>query len=59
MNSDLTWQLFGYVGCRPTPKWLIYGGYRHLAIDYESDNQAEFFYDMEVGGPVLGAGYNF
>jgi hypothetical protein len=59
VSSDLTWQLYGYVGYRPTPKWLIYGGYRHMKIDYESDNQAKFFYDMAVGGPVLGVGYHF
>ena len=59
VSSDLTWQLYGYVAYQPSSEWLVYGGYRHMEIDYEADNQAKFFYDMAFGGPVLGVGYNF
>ena len=59
ISSDLTWQLYGYVGYQPTNEWTIYGGYRHMKIDYEANNRASFFYDMAIAGPVLGVAYSF
>lgn len=59
VNSDLTWQLGGYVGYQPSERWIIYGGYRHLKIDYDSDGSNEFFYDMAVSGPLAGVGFSF
>lgn len=59
VSSDLTWQLYGYVGYQPSREWSIYGGYRYMKIDYEADNRTNFFYDMAVGGPVLGVAYAF
>ncbi len=59
VSSDLTWQLAGYVGYQPSERWIFYGGYRHLKIDYESDGSNKFFYDIAISGPLLGIGFNF
>jgi len=59
VGSDLTWQAYGYVGYQPAKQWHIYGGIRYLSIDYDSDNSRGFFYDTNIGGPVLGVGYSF
>ena len=59
VSSDLTWQLYGYVGYQPSREWTVYGGYRYIKFDYEADNRAKFFYDMAIGGPVFGVAYDF
>ncbi|MBV1916175.1 MAG: porin family protein [Pseudomonadales bacterium] len=59
VGSDLSWQLSGFVGYMPSKNWNLYGGYRHLDIDYKSDNAKKFFYNVTVSGPLLGFGYHF
>ncbi len=46
VGSELNWQLGAYFGYKPTQNWNLFGGYRHLAFDYKSDNASQFFYDM-------------
>ncbi len=54
-SSDLTWQLFGGVGYRFS--WGdIRLGYRYLKYDLGNDKAME---DLELSGPVFGAGFRF
>ena len=46
VGSELTWQLGAYFGYKPSANWNLFGGYRHLAFDYESDDASQFFYDL-------------
>jgi len=59
VGSDLTWQLAGYFGYMPSKNWNLFAGYRHIDVDYESDNEKKFFYDIAISGPLIGFGYNF
>ena len=59
VGSDLSWQLAGYFGYMPSKNWNLYAGYRHLDIDYKSDNDKKFFYDIATSGPLIGFGYHF
>ncbi len=59
VGSELTWQLGAYFGYNPAPNWNLFGGYRHLAFDYESDDANQFFYDLSVSGPLLGVSFKF
>jgi len=56
VSSDITWQVLAGVGYSINDCWTIVGGYRHQYVDYENDG---FLYDLDIGGPVLGAVYNF
>ena len=59
VGSDLTWQLGAYFGYKPSPNWNLFGGYRHIVFDYESDDANQFFYDMSISGPLLGVSFRF
>ena len=59
VGSELTWQLGAYFGYKPAQNWNLFGGYRHLAFDYESDDASQFFYDLSVSGPLLGVSFRF
>jgi hypothetical protein len=59
VGSELTWQLGAYFGYKPSPNWNLFGGYRHLVFDYESDDPSQFFYDMAISGPLLGVSFKF
>lgn len=59
VGSDLTWQAYGFIGYEPTRNWVLFAGYRHLYMDYDSGNDNGFFYDMAISGPMAGAGYQF
>lgn len=59
VGSDLSWQLAGYFGYMPSKNWNLFAGYRHLDIDYKSDNDKKFFYDIATSGPLIGFGYHF
>jgi len=50
-GSKFTWQAVGFAGYDFGTCCSITGGYRHLDVDYESD---EFVYDVYVTGPTLG-----
>ena len=61
IDSFVMWQDNFWVGTGADTFFqaYVYGGYRHMKIVYEADNLPNFFYDMAIGGPVLGVGYNF
>ncbi len=59
VSSDLTWQLGAYFGYKPSTNWILFGGYRHLVFDYESDDANQFFYDLSISGPLLGVSFRF
>lgn len=59
VGSDLTWQLAGYFGYKPSENWNLFAGYRHIDFDYKSDNEKKFFYDIAISGPLIGFGYYF
>jgi hypothetical protein len=59
VGSDLTWQLGAYFGYQPSKNWNLFGGYRHLSFDYKDDNANQFFYDIDISGPLLGVGFKF
>lgn len=54
--SDSTWQVLAGIGYQLNDCWRLVGGYRHQYIDYEKGG---FLYDLDIGGPVLGAVYSF
>lgn len=56
VSSDSTWQVIAGIGYQINDCWSIIGGYRHQYIDYENGG---FLYDLDIGGPMLGAVYNF
>jgi len=56
VSSDSTWQVLAGVGYSINDCWTLIGGYRHQYVDYENDG---FLYDLNIGGPILGAVYNF
>lgn len=51
IGSDLTWQIFGGVGFRPTPNVELEAGWRYLAVDYDNDG---FVYDVAYSGATVG-----
>ena len=56
VSSDFTWQVLAGVGYAISDNWNLIGGWRHQYIDYENDG---FVYDLDIGGPILGATYQF
>src|SRR5262245_14083960 len=50
-ESDLVWNITALIGYRFNPSITVYGGYRVLDYDYESDG---FTWDVQMGGPMLG-----
>ena len=53
VGSDLTWQVVAALGYRLSEHFSVLGGYRHLAIDYQS---GDFLYDAATSGFILGVG---
>lgn len=56
--SDFTWQIQPGVGYRFSKTWAALLVYRHLSIDYEDDDTT-ILYDVQTGGPALGAEISF
>jgi hypothetical protein len=60
IGSDITWQVFPYVGYRFSDLFELSAGYRALAIDYETGSGIDYFqYDMITFGPQLGLAFHF
>jgi len=55
-NSELTWQAFGGLGFQLSRWAAIIAGYRALGYDY---NQANFEYNVNTHGPLLGVEFSF
>ena len=56
VGSHATGQLFGGVGINVKPRLALIGGYRYLAVNYESDG---FIYNTNMHGPIFGAKFRF
>jgi hypothetical protein len=55
-GSSFTWQAWGGVGFNVGSCCAIYGSYRHLDVDYETDT---FVNDTHLTGPGVGFGFRF
>ncbi|MFL5293950.1 MAG: hypothetical protein ACJ79U_20715, partial [Myxococcales bacterium] len=54
-GSKLTWQVFPYVAWRVSKVISLQGGYRVLAVDYESGTGSDRIrYDIVEPGPQFG-----
>ncbi|MGZ8998890.1 MAG: hypothetical protein ACXW2T_08550, partial [Allosphingosinicella sp.] len=56
IGSDLSWQMQAMVEHDLSRRWSLYGGWRHLDIDYENEG---FVFDAALDGPIIGAVYRF
>ncbi len=56
IGSDLTWQAAGFLGFQLSRGFALECGYRHLFVDYQSD---DFLFRTETSGPFVGGRFNF
>jgi hypothetical protein len=59
VGSDLTWSVSSFLGYQFTPLFSLWGGYRALGVDYTTDSENDFKYDMTMSGPIIGLGLSF
>jgi hypothetical protein len=60
IGSDITWQVFPYVGYRFSNLFELSAGYRALAMKYDTGSGDNYFlYDMIIFGPQLGLSFHF
>jgi hypothetical protein len=52
------YQVAGLLGFKISRKWDLLAGYRYLSINYRPNQKAQFVYDVNMPGLVLGATYN-
>ena len=52
------WQGAGFLGYKISPKWVMLAGYRYLSINYRPNGKAQFVYDVNMPGLVIGATFN-
>jgi hypothetical protein len=53
-GSQLDYQIFGLLGYKIKPKWMLQAGYRYLDVNYRSNT----VYDAATSGIVLGVSIN-
>ena len=60
IGSDLTWQVFPFVGYRFSKLFEVGAGYRALSVKYDTGSGDDYFlYDMITFGPQLGISFHF
>lgn len=60
VGSDITWQVFPFVGVRLGKRATFEVGYRFLSVDYKTGEGADRFeYDILYQGPVAGLTFRF
>jgi len=59
LASDLTWQVFPTIGYTITPWVSMETGWRFLSVDYTTDEDGGFTYDVLVDGPAVGVAFKF
>jgi hypothetical protein len=60
VGSDLTWQVFPFLGWRFAKWGSLQAGYRWFYMDYESGSgSSRFEYDMLIQGPQIGFTLHF
>jgi hypothetical protein len=55
-HSD--YQIGGFLGYQISRRWVLLGGYRYLSVDYRPNGKAQFVYDVDMPGLVIGATFN-
>jgi opacity protein-like surface antigen len=55
-DSELTWQVFGGVGCRIYKNFDLIAGYRYLEYRFEPNPAVD---KLNFSGPIVGAKYRF
>jgi len=53
------WQVGGFLGYKISRKLVGLVGYRYLSVNYRPNNNAQFVYNVNMPGLVMGATYNF
>jgi hypothetical protein len=59
VSSDFTWQVFPTIGYTITPWLSAETGWRFLDVDYTTDEDGGFTYDVLVDGPAVGVAFRF
>jgi len=49
------YQIGGFLGYQISRRWVLLAGYRYLSVDYRPNGKAQFVYDVNMPGLVLGA----
>jgi hypothetical protein len=52
------YQVGGFLGYRVSRKCVVEVGYRYLSVDYRSNGNALFVYDVNMPGVIIGATFN-
>jgi hypothetical protein len=52
------YQVAGILGYQISRRWVLLAGYRYLSVDYRPNGNAQFIYDVNMPGMVLGATFN-
>jgi hypothetical protein len=52
------YQLGGFLGYKISRRWVLLAGYRYLSVNYRPNGKAQFVYDVNMPGAVLGATFN-
>src|SRR5271166_1561351 len=52
------YQVAGFLGYQISRRWVLLAGYRYLSVDYRPNGRAQFVYDVNMPGVVIGATFN-
>jgi hypothetical protein len=52
------YQVAGIAGYKISRRWVLMAGYRYLSVNYRPNAMAQFVYDVDMPGLVLGATFN-
>jgi hypothetical protein len=55
-NSD--YQVVGALGYKISRRWVLLSGYRYLSVNYRPSGNAQFIYNVNMPGLVIGATFN-
>jgi hypothetical protein len=57
-SSRNDYQVAGALGYKISRRWVLQAGYRYLSVNYRPNGHAQFVYDVNMPGMVIGATYN-
>lgn len=57
-SANLDYQVAGMLGYRVSRRWVLLAGYRYLSVNYRPSGNAQFVFDANMPGLVLGATFN-
>lgn len=57
-GSELTWMVAPTVNWRPSRRWSLHAGYKHVKAERERPSTNRQL-DVELSGPVVGVGFHF